>query len=196
MNAYDLNDRLVCAVGNGMAAAADRFGQRMDEIRERRFEQKASETNRQIALANAAQVDELTAQLNTLKAHAQRQAADLQKANEELQKAKMIQEEAGSHIYLLTQTLHEREGALQRQCAISFALDELSKLTLREMRDVVDPEVVCLNSDKRAEFLDAARNKFMATINVKSKAPPIPPSFNPFYRMFAHASAIPSTPSK
>ncbi|KQM79647.1 hypothetical protein [Xylophilus sp. Leaf220] len=191
MNAFDLNDRIITAVGTGMAAAAERFGQRMQEIRERRAEQKASEHNAQVGIAYAKQVDDLTDKLKLLQAYSRSQAEAHSKTNDDLRKARAAGVAASKYFMQLRDDLASTQDILQRQSANSFALDEFRKLALEEMRNgVTGADSVCIDDAKRGAFLDTAWLSFMKNTNVKRGVRPLPPALDPNHRPFVPAPKV------
>ena len=185
MHAYEINDQVICAVGHGMAAAADRFGERMAQIREHSNEQKASQTWKEMAFAHAVWVDELDAVLRKHKAQAQRGAAELTKTKEELDRSVRRGRQADKHIQLLTSLLVEAENALQEESAEKFALAAFCQNALREIKTgVTATESVCLDQAKSSTYIAAKTEQFMKTQNVKKGVPPLPPVLQPYTRPF------------
>ncbi len=185
MNVYNLNDQVLCAVGHGMAAAADHFGERMAQIRERITEQKASQTWMETAIAHAAWVDDLDKVLRGHKEQAGRDAAEFAKFKDALEKSGARRVVADQYIQLLTSRLIEAENALQSECAEKFAWEALCQNALREIKTgVTAAESACLDQGKCTTYMTAKVDQFIKTKNVKKGVPPLPPVLQPYPRPF------------
>lgn len=176
MNAFDLNNQILGAAGNGIAAAADRFGERLQEINERRTEQKASDTWKDLAFVHAKQVDELDALLRTQDVTLHKQAALLEAAKKYRAGATSDFYEALQYISKLRERISTIEEALQRESARSAALDEFRRVAVEQMGGQVEAEAArWMDPAKLDELLGAAYDKFMATTSIKQGPPPFPP---------------------
>lgn len=172
MSAYDMNDQVMGGVMKGMQAAADRFADRMADIREANVEQKRSEFWHDYAFSLAKQVDDLTDVLNKQNALLAEKEVLLRQATARVETFRNISSGHAAYLDLVVKRLTKVEDILQRQSANSFALDEFRKLALSELETIQDPkQSKLIDPVQRGEFLDNAWNNFMKTTNVKRGIP-------------------------
>lgn len=172
MSAYEMNDQVMGGVMKGMQAAADRFTERMQDIREANVEQKRSQFWHDYAFSLAKQIDDLTDVLNKQNALLAEKEVLLRQATARVETFRTISSRHATYLDLVVKRLANVEDILQRQSANSFALDEFRKLALKELKlnaDSIPSEL--LNDEKRGAMLDEAWNSFMKTTNVKRGIP-------------------------
>lgn len=168
MSAYEMNDQVMGGVMKGLQAAADRFTERLQEIREANVEQKQSQFWHDYAFNLAKQVDDLTDLINKQNSELAEKEVLLRQATGRVETFRKISAGHAEYLDLVVKRLINVEDILQRQSANSYALDEFRKLALK---DLASTSSELLNDEKRGAMLDGAWNTFMTTTNVKRGIP-------------------------
>lgn len=163
MNAYDLNGQILNAVGRGMNVAANRFAQRMNEIQERKSEMKVSEYWKSFAYAMAQRVDELTLVLRRHAVDENARKVELSNKQKQLISARIEASQWISEFKLASQRAEQFKDALIKERATRNALASFKDAIIGEFESGVSPhEAWCLDPKKRLDFLDSARDRFLA----------------------------------
>lgn len=171
-NVAQLNDEILGGVMRGMESAANKFAERMQEIREANQEQKLSDFWKDYAYSLAHQVDDLTAVLNKQNVLISEREILLRQTTEQVNKFRDLSGKHSEYLDLVVKRLTKVEDILQRQSAHSFALDEFRKVALEELKTIQDPsQSKLINPDLQIEFLENAWEKFMKTTSVKRGIP-------------------------
>lgn len=181
MDATRLNGVVLGAVVDGMGAAADKFAERMDDIRDRRAEMKQSEYWKNYAKALADQVDDLTAVVRNKDkvishkdAMLQKMSAELNDTSQSLAGFRLQSNLHSRYADLVLKRLENVEDIFQRQSAHSFALQDFCNQAIKELAAFKSPEESkLLDPVARQAKFEEAWQKFMATTSVKRGAPRI-----------------------
>ena len=172
MSAFDMNDQIMTGVLKGMGAAASRFEERMNALRENSEELKRSEFFYNYGMNLAKRVDELESEIKKHHAAMKEKEALLERSKEREQTFRTLSSGHAEYLDLVVKRLVKVEDILQRQSAQTFALDAFRIAALQELKNLSDPSAsVLLDDDKRKKFLNEAWNKFMQTTNVKRGIP-------------------------
>lgn len=167
-----MNDQVMGGVMKGMQAAADRFTERMQDIREANVEQKRSQFWHDYAFNLAKQVDDLSDLIKKQNASLAEKEVLLNQANGRVETFCKISTGHAEYLDLVVKRLANVEDILQRQSANSYALDEFRKLAIRDLQlNTGSTRSELLDDEKRAAMLNEAWHSFMKTTNVKRGIP-------------------------
>lgn len=185
VNAAELNSQILGSVAQGINAAANRFAERMEAIRERNGEQKQSKFFYDYALNLAKQVDELTDMLQRQDTVVRAQTAEIGKWKRFTESAEGTIVERDNYMSLLRKRFHEIEDALQQQTAHRFSLEKFKELALSEIEQGLSPnDSKCLNAEWRLKMLSETSKQFMETTSVKKGLPAGYPGFRLTFHIF------------